>query len=114
MVERSLRPDGPEALLVLTRVHLVATRVVGLLLPPVTVHTVLHVLTALRILSDVPPRDPILALGVLVLKQLRISPEILPVVCIHTICLMVILAERTPLRLEMIHIKFKVARQLVN
>ena len=90
--------------------HHVGQGVVVLLLPAMTMNSVLHVVATFRIFGDVPGRPPIIALASVVLEQVRLPSEVLPVVGVHTISLVVILAERAPFGLEKEHIEIGIFR----
>lgn len=71
---------------------------------------VLHVRAAFRVLRDVSCGSPVVSLVLLVVEQMRLSPEVLPVVRVHAVGFMMVLAERTPFCLEVKHIEVAVLR----
>lgn len=75
-----------------------------------TMNSVFHMVATFRIFRYVPGRSPIIALASVVLEQVRLSSEVLPIVGVHTISLVVILTEWAPFGFEKEHIEVGIFR----
>lgn len=97
------------------RVDLVVQRVVFLLLPPVRVRTSIFVFASIRVDRDEVFALPLGTLLLLVVVQVRLSSEVLPVVGIHTgISLVFGLIVGTPDGLEVEHVEVDISIHLVD
>lgn len=87
---------------------------VGFLFPAMAVSAILHISASFRVLSDVPGRSPVFSFYASISEQLGVSPEILPIVGIYTICLMMVFPERTPFRLKIVHVEVKIPWEFMD
>ena len=87
---------------------------VKLFLPPMAMDAIFHVLTSFRVFSDVSGRSPVFSFGLLVLEQLWFPPEVLPIMSVNSISFMMVLSERTPFCLEVVHIEILIFRSFVD
>lgn len=78
------------------------------------VRSTFYILAAFRVFSNVPGRPPVVALGLVILEQVWLPPEVLPVMGIHSVCLMMVLPEGAPFSLEVVNIKIDIFRQLMD
>lgn len=96
-------------------VKFVVLWVILLFLPSMTLKASVFILAAIFVAADKLSRSPIRTLLFRVLIKLRLSPKVLPVVCIHTnISLMLTFIVRAPYWLEMEHIEVYVFGKLIN
>lgn len=103
-----------EALELLAGKGLVHKGVKLLLLPAVAMLAALEALAPLLVAGDEGAALPVLAQLDLVSEEVRAPAEVLKVVCVHTLRLVVLMVERTPLRLEEEHVKVKVGRAIAS
>jgi hypothetical protein len=71
--------------------------------------------TAIRILVYLSLLIPIRTLNALVVKDMRFSSEILPIMCVHTeFSVVIVLVKWTPHGFEVKHIKIVIIFQVMN
>ena len=114
MIEWTFLSYMLHALLLLTGVDFIRQRVVVLFFPTMTKHAVLDVPTAFTVPSNVPSRLPVFALRVMIMIDLGLPPEILPVMGIHSVCLVMVLAKWSPFGFEIIHVEIEVSGVLMD
>lgn len=86
-----------------------------MLFPSVTVLTTCLIRAALDVLGDECSRLPVGAsLLALILEDVRLSSEILPIMSVNTLCLVMFFVEWAPLRLEIEHIEIGVLFHLMD
>ena len=98
-----------------TRLCLIHHRMIILLLPTMTVFTTSHVLTTISIMCNESSSPPILAkMFMIILKDIRLSPKILPIMTINTLWFIVFFVKWTKLSFIVIHIEICVFCHLMN
>lgn len=86
-----------------------------LLFPTMTALTTGHVLAPIDIVCDEGAGLPVLAEAFdVVVEDVRVASEVLPVVIINTLRLVMVFVERTALRLEVEHIEVRIPLHLMN
>ena len=99
----------------LTLVDFIVKRMVLLFFPSVTLAAKALQWAALFVATYKCSALPMLAQIVrVIVEKMRLPPKILPVVSIHTLRLIVVTVERTPLRLKVIHVEVGVTRHYMN
>lgn len=88
-----------------TFMGLIIVRVVVLLLPSMRMLTLFLQWTSLKVVTDERTWFPVRTEVTIVLKQMRLPPEILPIMCVHTLCLIVFMCEGTPFCFELIQVE---------
>ena len=94
----------------------VHNRVVNLLFPAVATRTEGLQGTSLVIISDESPSLPVLTeVTWIIVEEVGLTPEILPVMCVHAQSFVVLaVKKRAPLSLEVEHKEFLIARVFMN
>ena len=88
---------------------------VFLLFPPVAAFASRLILASFMILGNKSTRLPIFTdLVRIILKDIRLTSKVLPIVRIYALCLVVVLIERTPFCLEIKHIEVSILLHVVN
>ena len=104
------------ALIGLTRVNLVQERMVDLLFPAVSTRAECLKRAALMVIADKSSTLPVLTQLIwIIVKKMRLAPEVLPIVGILALCLVVFDCHVwAPLCFEVVHVKVGIFRIFVN